>query len=162
MSPGGDGAPALRDDTGAVVAIPARVSRVVSLVPSLTETVAVTAPGLVAGATDWCTHPAGLDVPRVRGTKNPDVAAVIALRPDVVLANEEENRPADLAALRDGGPAGLGDRDPHAGRGAGVAAAAAHGRVPGPGPPVAGRRGAALGGVPAGRAGAPGPAEARP
>ena len=95
--------PGARDDTGAVVPVPARVSRVVSLVPSLTETVAVTAPGLVAGATDWCTHPAGLDVPRVRGTKNPDLAAVIALRPDVVLANEEENRPADLAALRDAG-----------------------------------------------------------
>ena len=86
-----------------MVAVPARVSRVVSLVPSLTETVAVTAPGLVAGATDWCTHPAGLDVPRVRGTKNPDVAAVIALRPDVVLANEEENRAADLDALRAAG-----------------------------------------------------------
>jgi ABC-type Fe3+-hydroxamate transport system substrate-binding protein len=95
--------PGARDDTGAVVAVPARVSRVVSLVPSLTETVAVTAPGLVAGATDWCTHPAGLDVPRVRGTKNPDVAAVIALRPDVVLANEEENRAADLDALRAAG-----------------------------------------------------------
>jgi ABC-type Fe3+-hydroxamate transport system substrate-binding protein len=75
----------------------------VSLVPSLTETVAVTAPGLVAGATDWCTHPAGLDVPRVRGTKNPDLGAVAALRPDLVLANEEENRPADLAALRAAG-----------------------------------------------------------
>ena len=95
--------PGVRDDTGAEVAVPARVSRVVSLVPSLTETVAVTAPGLVAGATDWCTHPPGLDVPRVRGTKNPDVAAVIALRPDVVLANEEENRAADLAALRAAG-----------------------------------------------------------
>jgi ABC-type Fe3+-hydroxamate transport system substrate-binding protein len=95
--------PAPRDDTGAVVPVPARVRRVVSLVPSLTETVAVTAPGLVAGATDWCTHPAGLDVPRVRGTKNPDLEAVIALRPDVVLANEEENRPADLAALRAAG-----------------------------------------------------------
>ncbi len=86
-----------------MVPVPARVSRVVSLVPSLTETVAVTAPGLVAGATDWCIHPAGLDVPRVRGTKNPDLGAVIALRPDVVLANEEENRPADLAALRAAG-----------------------------------------------------------
>lgn len=93
----------VRDDTGAEVPVPARVRRVVSLVPSLTETVAVTAPGLVAGATDWCTHPAGLDVHRVRGTKNPDLDAVIALRPDVVLANEEENRPADLAALRAAG-----------------------------------------------------------
>ena len=95
--------PGPRDDTGTVAGVPARVRRVVSLVPSLTETVAVTAPGLVAGATDWCTHPAGLDVPRIRGTKNPDLGAVIALGPDVVLANEEENRAADLAALRAAG-----------------------------------------------------------
>jgi ABC-type Fe3+-hydroxamate transport system substrate-binding protein len=60
----------------------------------------VTAPGLVVGATDWCTHPGGLDVRRVRGTKNPDLAAVVALRPDLVLANDEENRAPDVAALR--------------------------------------------------------------
>ncbi|MFG2719377.1 helical backbone metal receptor [Streptomyces sp. NPDC048416] len=73
--------------------------RVVSLVPSLTEAVAVSAPGLLVGATDWCTHPVGLDVERVGGTKNPDVERVVALAPDLVVANEEENRPADLAAL---------------------------------------------------------------
>jgi ABC-type Fe3+-hydroxamate transport system substrate-binding protein len=73
--------------------------RVVSLVPSLTEAVAVSAPGLLVGATAWCTHPVGLDVARIGGTKNPDVEAVVALAPDLVLANEEENRPADLAAL---------------------------------------------------------------
>ena len=153
--------PGVPDDTGAVVPIPARVSRVVSLVPSLTETVAVTAPGLVAGATDWCTHPAGLDVPRVRGTKNPDLAAVIALRPDVVLANEEENRPADLAALREAGlPVWvtvirtLDEALVSLRRLLTVACQA-------PGSPVAGSRGTGLGGVPAGRAGAPGPAEAR-
>ncbi|WP_432105373.1 helical backbone metal receptor [Streptomyces sp. bgisy091] len=77
--------------------------RVVSLVPSLTEAVAVTAPGLLAGVTDWCTHPAGLSAARVGGTKNPDTAAVAALRPDLVLANEEENREPDLAALREAG-----------------------------------------------------------
>jgi ABC-type Fe3+-hydroxamate transport system substrate-binding protein len=78
--------------------------RVVSLVPSLTEAVAASAPpGLLVGATDWCEHPAGLDVVRVRGTKNPDVARIAGLRPDLVIANEEENRPADLAALRDAG-----------------------------------------------------------
>jgi ABC-type Fe3+-hydroxamate transport system substrate-binding protein len=92
-----------RDDVGRDVAVPAAVRRVVSLVPSLTEAVAVTAPGLVVGATDWCSHPAGLDVVRVRGTKNPDVDAVVALAPDLVLANEEENREADLDALRDAG-----------------------------------------------------------
>src|SRR3954470_17400390 len=91
------------DDLGLPVDVPSRVSRVVSLVPSLTESVAVTAPGLLVGATDWCTHPGDLDVPRVGGTKNPDVDAVVSLRPDVVVANEEENRPVDLAALRDAG-----------------------------------------------------------
>nr|WP_202538885.1 helical backbone metal receptor [Streptomyces sp. SID8379] len=73
------------------------------MVPSLTEAVAVTLPDALAGATDWCTHPAGLDVARVGGTKNPDVPAIVALRPDLVVANEEENREPDLAALRAAG-----------------------------------------------------------
>ena len=88
------------DDLHREVAVPARVGRVVSLVPSLTESIAETAPGLLVGATDWCTHPAGLDIARVGGTKNPRVADVADLRPDVVVANDEENRPADLDALR--------------------------------------------------------------
>ncbi|MDG4797278.1 helical backbone metal receptor [Micromonospora sp. WMMD1082] len=73
--------------------------RVVSLVPSLTEAVALTLPGLLVGATDWCTHPADLDVPRVGGTKYPDLDRVRALRPDLVLLNIEENRREDAAAL---------------------------------------------------------------
>lgn len=77
--------------------------RVVSLVPSLTEAVAETAPGLLVGVTDWCTHPAGLRAARVGGTKNPDVPGILALRPDLVVANEEENREPDLAALREAG-----------------------------------------------------------
>ncbi|MFJ3952834.1 helical backbone metal receptor [Streptomyces sp. Je 1-4] len=77
--------------------------RVVSLVPSLTEAVAACAPELLAGVTDWCSHPAGLDVPRIGGTKNPDVGRVVALAPDLVIANEEENRPQDLDALRAAG-----------------------------------------------------------
>jgi ABC-type Fe3+-hydroxamate transport system substrate-binding protein len=89
----------LVDDLRRPVEVPDAVNRVVSLVPSLTETVAVTAPGLLVGATDWCTHPADLDVVRIRGTKNPDVEAIVALRPDLVLANAEENREPDLDAL---------------------------------------------------------------
>ncbi|MDN3353302.1 helical backbone metal receptor [Actinomadura sp. DC4] len=77
--------------------------RVVSLVPSLTEAIAATAPRLLVGATDWCTHPPGLDVVRVRGTKNPDVDRILALEPDLVVANFEENRPEDLGALRAAG-----------------------------------------------------------
>ncbi len=91
------------DDLGIPVPVPHRIARVVSLVPSLTETVASCAPGLLVGATDWCTHPADLSAYRIGGTKNPDVAAIVALQPDVVLANEEENRPADLDALRSAG-----------------------------------------------------------
>ncbi|MEU9123714.1 helical backbone metal receptor [Streptomyces sp. NPDC048506] len=79
------------------------VRRVVSLVPSLTEAVAASAPELLVGVTDWCSHPAGLDAARIGGTKNPDTAAVAALAPDLVIANEEENRPPDLAALRAAG-----------------------------------------------------------
>ena len=92
----------LHDDLGLPLA-PRRVQRVVSIVPSLTEAVAATAPGLLVGATDWCSHPADLDVVRVRGTKNPDVAGIVALGPDLVLANAEENRVPDLDALRAAG-----------------------------------------------------------
>ena len=68
---------------------PAR--RVVSLVPSLTEAFASVDPEALVGATDWCTHPADLDahgVTRVRGTKNPDLRAVAALEPDVVVVTK--------------------------------------------------------------------------
>ena len=91
------------DDEGREVPVPARVRRVVSLVPSLTEAVEATAPGLVVGATDWCTHPPDLAAERVRGTKNPDVDTIVALAPDLVLANQEENRLPDLDALREAG-----------------------------------------------------------
>ncbi|MEV4495959.1 helical backbone metal receptor [Micromonospora arborensis] len=77
--------------------------RVVSLVPSLTEAVAMTLPQVLVGATDWCSHPVGLDVARVGGSKYPDLDRVRALRPDLVLLNVEENRRADADALRAAG-----------------------------------------------------------
>ncbi len=92
-----------RDDLGHPVPRAGPARRVVSLVPSLTESVAATCPAALAGATTWCTHPAGLDVPRVRGTKNPDLAAITRLKPDLVLANQEENRRADVERLRAAG-----------------------------------------------------------
>ncbi|GAA1583325.1 helical backbone metal receptor [Kribbella sancticallisti] len=95
----------MRDDLGSVVALPSRVRRVVSIVPSLTEAIAATRRDVLVGATDWCTHPEDLDVTRVRGTKNPDVERVRELAPDVVIANAEENRGADLDALRAAGVA---------------------------------------------------------
>jgi len=78
-----------------------RPRRVVCLVPSLTEAIAATHRHLLVGVTDWCTHPAGLDLPRVGGTKWPNLDAIRALDPDLVVANAEENRPSDISALRD-------------------------------------------------------------
>jgi ABC-type Fe3+-hydroxamate transport system substrate-binding protein len=91
------------DDLGTRVVLTAPPRRVVSLVPSLTESVAASIPGLLAGATDYCTHPIGLDVPRVGGSKYPDLDRVRALTPDLVLANAEENRREDIEALRAAG-----------------------------------------------------------
>ncbi|BCB79007.1 helical backbone metal receptor [Phytohabitans flavus] len=93
----------MNDDLGAAVHLPRPPDRVVSLVPSLTEAVAVTTPGLLAGATDYCTHPPGLDVPRVGGSKYPSVERILALAPDLVVANAEENRREDVEALRGAG-----------------------------------------------------------
>lgn len=93
----------MRDDLGTPYDGEGPASRVVSLVPSLTEALASVAEGRLVGATQWCTHPADLDVVRVRGTKNPDLAAIAALRPDVVVANKEENRELDVRRLRAAG-----------------------------------------------------------
>lgn len=91
------------DDLGTRFDRQGPLRRVVSLVPSLTEAVATTRPEALVGATDWCTHPVELAVARVRGTKNPDLKAILELRPDVVLANKEENRELDVRRLREAG-----------------------------------------------------------
>ena len=91
------------DDLGQPVAVAGPARRVVCLVPSITEAIALTRPESLVGATDWCTHPAGLDVTRVRGTKNPDLRAILALQPDLVVANKEENRELDVRRLREAG-----------------------------------------------------------
>lgn len=75
--------------------------RVVSLVPSLTET--VLAWGVIPVAvTRFCEHP---ELPAVGGTKDPDLDAIVALHPDVVLVNTEENRREDVDALAAAGVA---------------------------------------------------------
>lgn len=70
----------------------AKPRRVVSLVPSLTETLfALGAGGDVVGITEYCIFPPDLALPRVGGTKNPHVEAIRALAPDLVHMNLEEN-----------------------------------------------------------------------
>ena len=93
----------LLDDLGYAVALAAAPQRVVSLVPSITEALAATVPERLVGATDWCTHPSDLAVQRVRGTKNPDLRAIAALEPELVVANKEENRELDVQRMRASG-----------------------------------------------------------
>jgi ABC-type Fe3+-hydroxamate transport system substrate-binding protein len=95
----------MRDATGVEVTAPVD-GPFVSLVPSLTETLfAIGAGDRVVGRTEYCVLPSGAvdRVPAFRGTKNPDVEAIIALRPALVLANVEENTPRAVGRLRAAG-----------------------------------------------------------
>jgi len=77
--------------------------RVVSLCPSITESlVALGAADALVGVTRYCIHPreALTGIPRMGGTKNPDLAAIRAAVPDLVFCNSEENREEDIAALK--------------------------------------------------------------
>lgn len=69
--------------------------RVVSLVPSSTETLLALGVDVVA-CTRFCEQPT---IAHVGGTKNPDIAAIVALAPDLVVLDEEENRREDADAL---------------------------------------------------------------
>lgn len=79
--------------------------RVVSLVPSLTESLFELGLGEVVGVTDYCLHPAAAlaGMPRLGGTKNPRLDNILALKPDLVLANQEENSRSSIEALRAAG-----------------------------------------------------------
>jgi ABC-type Fe3+-hydroxamate transport system substrate-binding protein len=73
--------------------------RVVSLVPSVTETLLAWGVRPV-GVTRFCEQP---ELPAVGGTKDPDVAAIVALAPDLVVMCDEENRREDAVALEAAG-----------------------------------------------------------
>ncbi|MFN0243914.1 MAG: helical backbone metal receptor [Planctomycetota bacterium] len=76
--------------------------RIVSLCPSLTELVFDLGRGAdLVGVTEYCVHPAqGVrEIEKVGGTKTPKVERIVALAPDLVLLNEEENRREDADEL---------------------------------------------------------------
>lgn len=82
------------------------IKRVVSLVPSISESViALGCPERLIGRTRYCIHPAPLifKTEEVGGTKDPEIERIIELAPDIVLANKEENRAPDIKTLRDAG-----------------------------------------------------------
>ena len=94
------------DTFGRAVRVPDEPRRLVSLVPSITEILFDFGYGeQVAALTDYCTEPAGEVAGKttIGGTKNPDVAAIIDLQPELVLAVAEENRRVDVDRLADAG-----------------------------------------------------------
>ena len=85
-------------------------ARIVSLVPSWTETLfALGLDSEVVGVTKFCVEPADAvaSIPKVGGTKNPDLRAIVKLAPDLVIANAEENRREDIERIRARGNSGL-------------------------------------------------------
>jgi ABC-type Fe3+-hydroxamate transport system substrate-binding protein len=98
------------DDLGFRIELENPPHRIVSLVPSWTETLFALGVGAnVVGVTRFCVEPAAGVAPlaKVGGTKNPDLSALIALKPELVIANAEENRREDIERLRDNGIAVL-------------------------------------------------------
>jgi iron complex transport system substrate-binding protein len=89
------------DGTSRRVAIPAQVNRVVTLAPNLTETVYALGLGdKLVGDTDQCDKPAAAKLkPHVGGVVDPSLEAIVALRPDLVLATTSINRPETVEAL---------------------------------------------------------------
>ncbi len=98
------------DDLGFRVEIESPPSRIVSLVPSWTETLFTLGLGdRVVGVTKFCVEPADkvAAVRKVGGTKNPDLKAIATLAPELVIANAEENRREDVERMRAQGMAVL-------------------------------------------------------
>lgn len=82
------------DDRGVTVRLQTAPRRIVSLVPSTTETVcALGCADRLVGVTRFCVHPADIvaRLPKVGGTKDVITERVAALQPDLILGNCEEN-----------------------------------------------------------------------
>ena len=105
MSPGNPTRSASRvevkDETGRVVQIPRTVRRIVSLAPSVTETLFALGLGdRLVGDTDICNYPPeAKQIAHIGGPVSPNIEAVVALHPDLVLATTEINRPASVHSL---------------------------------------------------------------
>lgn len=91
----------VRDMLGRDVTLSAPPSRIVSLVPSVTEILyGLGAEDLLVGVTTSCDFPpAAQHKPKVGGIVNPSLEAVVSLRPDLVLATTEGNRESTIQQL---------------------------------------------------------------
>lgn len=79
-------------------------NRIISLVPSLTELlIDLGLEDQLVGRTRFCVHPKDKveEIPIIGGTKNPRLDKIRKAKPDLIVANKEENRRQDIEALRD-------------------------------------------------------------
>ena len=92
----------MRDDTGALLRLPAPAKRIVSLAPHATENLFAAGAGArLVGAVDYSDYPeAAKRIPRVGGYSRPDLEAIVALRPDLVLTWQSGNTDAVVAKLK--------------------------------------------------------------
>lgn len=105
-----DSSPATKivtDEAGRRVTVPVNVRRVVSLAPNLTETVyALGLADKLAGDTSYCDTPeAAKEKPHVGAPVNPNLEAIVALHPDLVLATAINRQETVDALARLGIPA---------------------------------------------------------
>lgn len=79
----------MKDDLGRVIRIPTKVERVVSLAPSITESIfAVGAGDRLVGVTTFCNYPeAAKSVAKVGDTINPNMETIVALKPQIVFVS---------------------------------------------------------------------------
>ncbi len=92
----------IQDDLKRELTFGGAPKRVVSLVPSDTYSVAALGcASALVGRTDYCELPEDVvaKLPSIGGTKNPKIDAILALEPDLVIANQEENTKGDLETL---------------------------------------------------------------
>jgi len=91
----------ITDETGRRLSIPQPVRRIVSLAPSLTETLyALGAQEHLVGVTDYCDYPPEAQTkPKVGGAINPNLEQVVALKPDLVVVTKGFNRRETVEVL---------------------------------------------------------------
>jgi len=89
------------DDLRRAVTLPRTPERIVSLAPSITETLfAIGAGNQVAGVTDYCNYPEeARKKPRVGGMINPSIETIVSLRPDLIILSVEGNLRDDFQTL---------------------------------------------------------------
>ena len=90
------------DDTGATVRLDRPARRIVTLAPHLAETVFAAGAGdKLAGAVEYSDYPAAAGkVPKVGGYSRLDLEAIVALKPDLIIAWQTGNAPVNIDKLR--------------------------------------------------------------